>query len=88
MGVCSGKLPAIDSELAVHVFALCISCMIEVKRCFGKGFGWICALNRWSVQERAQTSFCPTPLQVGIKIIDMRAVCRQIAAFILSRLNS
>ena len=38
--------------------ALCISCMIEVKKCFGKGFGWICALNRWSVQERAQTSFC------------------------------
>ena len=25
--------------------------MNEVKKCFGKGFDWICALNRWSVQE-------------------------------------
>jgi hypothetical protein len=38
--------------------------MIEVKKCFGKGFGWICALNWWSVQERAQTSFCPIASQV------------------------
>jgi hypothetical protein len=46
--------------------------MNEVKKCFGKGLGWICALNRWSVQKRVQTSFCPiTP---SIKIIDMRTV--------------
>ena len=38
--------------------------MIEVRKCFGKGFGWICALHRWSVQERVQTSFCPTARQV------------------------
>ena len=31
-------------------------CMNEVKKCFGKGFGWICALNRWSMQERAHNS--------------------------------
>ena len=37
--------------------ALCISCMIEVRKCFGKGFGWICALKRRSVQERAQTNY-------------------------------
>jgi hypothetical protein len=40
-----------------------ISCMNKVKKCFGKGFGWICALNIWSVQERAQTSFCPITLE-------------------------
>jgi len=47
-------------------FTHCImqSCMIEVKKCFGKGFGWIGALNRWSVQKRAQTSFCPIARQV------------------------
>ena len=37
--------------------ALCISCMNEVKKYFGKRFGWICALNRWSVQERVHSSF-------------------------------
>jgi len=40
--------------------------MIEVKKCLGKGFGWICALNRWSVQEHAQTSFCPVALRYCI----------------------
>jgi hypothetical protein len=38
--------------------------MIEVKSALAKVFGWICALNRWSVQERAQTSFCPVARQV------------------------
>jgi hypothetical protein len=38
--------------------------MIKVKKFFGKGLGWICALNRWSVQERGQTSFCPVARQV------------------------
>jgi hypothetical protein len=38
--------------------ALYISCMNEANSCFGKGFGWICALHRWSVQERAHISFC------------------------------
>ena len=33
--------------------------MNEVKQCFGNGLGWIRALNRWSVQERAQINFCP-----------------------------
>jgi hypothetical protein len=33
--------------------------MNEVRECFGKGFGWICALNRWSVQERVRVSFLP-----------------------------
>ena len=40
--------------------------MNEVKMCVGKGFGWICAINRWPVQERAQISFCPITLQVLI----------------------
>ena len=44
--------------------ALCIICMIKVKKCFGKGFGLTCALKRWSVQERAQTSFCPVARQI------------------------
>ena len=54
--------------------------MIEVKKCFGKGFGWICALNRWSMQERAQNSFCPIAYQVlhislsGIALYGMRTV--------------
>jgi len=55
--------------------------MNEVKHCFGKCFGWTCALNRWSVQERTQTSICPINSS-GIKIIDMRAVQAD------SRLNS
>jgi len=46
--------------------------MIEVKKCFGKGFGWICALNRWSVQECAQTSlhYCSS----NIALFGMRTV--------------
>ena len=59
--------------------------MIELKKCFGKGFGWICALNRWSVQERTQTSFCPTAHQV-LHYLAWQ-LCRQIAARILSRLT-
>jgi hypothetical protein len=58
--------------------------MNEVKKCFGKGFGWICALNRWSVQERAHISFCPITLQVLIYLA--RKLRRQIVAFILSEL--
>jgi len=65
--------------------ALCISCMIEVYKCFGKGFGWICALNRWSVQERAHNSFCPIACQVLHYLA--WELCRQIAAWILSRLT-
>jgi hypothetical protein len=38
--------------------------MIEVKKVLWQGFGWICALNRWPVQEHAQTSFCPIARQV------------------------
>ena len=57
---------------------LCISCMNEVKKCFGKSFGWICALNRWSVQERAHIIFCPTTLQV--LNYPARELCRQAAA--------
>jgi len=53
------------------------------KKCFGKGYGWICALNRWSVQERAQTSFCPVARQVLHYLA--WELCRQIAAYILSR---
>ena len=49
--------------------ALCISCLIEGKKCFGKGIGWICALNKWSVQE--QTGFCPV---AGIAISGIRTV--------------
>jgi len=62
--------------------ALCISCMIKINKCFGKGFGWICALNRWSVQERAQTSFCP----IARQILHYLAweLYRQIAAWYLS----
>ena len=42
-------------------FTHCImhKCMNEGKMCFGNGFGWICALNRWLMQERVQTNFCP-----------------------------
>ena len=29
---------------SLHI-ALCIRCMIEVKKSFGKGYGWICALT-------------------------------------------
>ena len=47
--------------------------MIEVKKCFGKGFGWICALNKWSVQECAQTSFFAVNSS-GIAIFGMRTV--------------
>jgi hypothetical protein len=43
--------------------ALCTSRMNEIKKCFDAVFGWICALNRWSVQEHAQTSFCPVTPQ-------------------------
>ena len=64
--------------------ALCISCMNEVEMCFGKGFGCICALNRWSVQERTQTSFCPIACQVLHYLA--WELCRQIAAWILSRM--
>ena len=46
-----------------------MSCMNKVEKCFGKGFGWICALNRWSVQARANISFCLLTLQVlGISL--------------------
>jgi hypothetical protein len=38
--------------------------MNEVKKCLGKGFGWICTLNRWSVQEDVHLGFCPMTLQV------------------------
>ena len=58
---------------------------MKVKKCFGKGFGWIRALNRWSVQEHAHISFCPITLQVLIYLA--RELCRQIAAYILSRLT-
>jgi len=40
------------------VIALCKSCMNDVEKCFGKGFGWICAINRWSVPEHAHISVC------------------------------
>ena len=53
--------------------------MNEVKKRFGKIFGWICALNRWSVQERAHISFCPIILQVYIFSLAWE-LCRQIAA--------
>jgi len=46
---------------------------IEVKKCFGKGFGWICALNKWSVQECTQTSFLPCSSS-GIALFGMRSV--------------
>ena len=82
MGVCSSKLPA---QTCILRLALCISCMIEVKKCFGKGFGWICALNRWSVQERAQTSFCPVARQV-LHYLAWKE-CRFIAALIMSKLT-
>ena len=59
--------------------------MIEVNKCFGTGFGWICALNRWSVQERVQTSFCPLARQV-LHCLAWE-LCMQIAAWILSRLT-
>jgi hypothetical protein len=52
--------------------------MIEVKKGLGKGFDWIRALNRWSVQERAQTSFCPVARQVLHYFA--YELCRQIAA--------
>ena len=65
-GVCSGKLPTIIPNSQVSRIALRNSYIYEVKKCFGKGFGWICALNRWSVQERAHISFCPKTLQVLI----------------------
>ena len=55
------------------------------KKCFGKGFGWICALNKSSVQERAQTSFCPIARQVLHYLA--WELCRQIVACILSRLT-
>ena len=45
-------------------FTHCIMLKLhEVKKGFGKGFGWICALNRRPVQERAHVSFCPITLQ-------------------------
>jgi len=53
--------------------ALCIGCMIEVKKGFGKGSGWICALNRWSVQECVQTKFLPCSSS-GIAIFGMITV--------------
>jgi len=63
--------------------AVCISCMNEVNTCFGKGFGWIWALNRWSVQERAQTSFALWLVRICLAW----ELSRQIAAWILSRLT-
>ena len=57
--------------------ALCKSCMNEVKKCCGEGFGWICALNRW-VQECAHISSCPITCQVLNYLA--RELCRQIAA--------
>ena len=77
--MCSGKLPAIHFKLAR--IALCISCMNEVKKSFGKCFGWICALNRWPVQERAH-QFLPIALQAVASGINYpaRGLCRQIAA--------
>ena len=65
--------------------ALWINCMIEGKKCFGRVFGWICALKRWSVQECVQTCFCPTARQVLHYLA--WELCRQIAAPILSRLT-
>ena len=59
--------------------------MNEIKKCFGKGSGWIFALNRWSVQERADISLCPITLQVLIWLA--KKLCKQIAACILSRLK-
>jgi hypothetical protein len=56
------------------------------KKGLGKRFGWICALNRWSVQERAQTSFCPKARQILHYLA--WELCRQIAAWFLSRLTS
>jgi hypothetical protein len=50
----------------------------EVKKGFGKGFGWNYALNRWSVQERAHISFCFIARQVLNHLA--RELCRQIAA--------
>jgi len=47
--------------------------------------GWICALNRWSVQECAHFSFCPIACQVLLNLA--WELCRQIAALILSRLT-
>ena len=61
------------------------SCMIEVKKCFGKSFGWICALNRWLVQERAHNSFYPITLQV-LNYLAWE-LCRQIAAPTLRRVT-
>jgi hypothetical protein len=85
---CGGVFRQINSNwfptCSVRI-GLCISCMNEVKKCSGKGFGWICALNRWSVQERAQTSVCP----IGRQVLHYLAweLYRQIAAYILSRLT-
>ena len=42
--------------------ALCISCMNQVKKVLSQMF-WLDLCTRWSVQERAQTSFCPRTLQ-------------------------
>jgi len=83
---CRGGVPAISSnwfQACSLRIASCISRMIEVRKCFGKGFGWICALNRWSVPERAQTSFCPIARQVLHYLA--WELCRQIAAWILSK---
>jgi hypothetical protein len=74
-GVCSGKLPAIYSTLHIN-------CMNEVKTCFGKGFGWICALYRWLVQECAYISFCPKSLQVLNYLA--RELCRRIDTLFIS----
>jgi hypothetical protein len=62
-GCAQGNYQQLIPNLQLRI-ALCINCMVEVKKCFGKGFGWICALNKWSVQERVQTSFYPIARQV------------------------
>jgi hypothetical protein len=45
--------------------------MIEVKKCFGKGFGWIYALNRWS--RACANQFLPYSSS-GIALFGMRTV--------------
>jgi hypothetical protein len=46
---------------------------------------WLDLCTRWSVQERVQTSFCPIAHQV--MHYSAWELCRQIAAWILSRLT-
>ena len=58
-------------------YCIYISCMNEGESCFGKGFGWICARNRWSGKSVCISVFA---LYSSVLHYLARELCRHIAA--------